>query len=112
MQRHLEAEHVSKIRYLRQSQECSKVSKICSYFAVIYFYSFGRLQANSVVSRAAVDYVRQLKIGKEVGTRKISIIKTPRKYGNMLFSITAGLGTLIQERSAVYVIKEPIFTKE
>ena len=39
LQRHLGAKHVSKIQYLQQSPECSKVSKICSYFVVISFLS-------------------------------------------------------------------------
>ena len=39
------------IRYLQQSQEFSKVLKICSYFSEIYFLSNGNLQGNIVLEQ-------------------------------------------------------------
>ena len=82
LQRNLKAEHILEIRYLRQSQECSKVSKICSYFAVIYFYSFRHLQANSegsnnqVIFFSSLSTVEQMKLMKNwEGKAKICLEK-------------------------------------
>ena len=61
-----------KIHYLWHSQQWSKVSKICGYFDVIYFDSFGNLQANT-------DHVDSSKVLKS------------RLYSKMFFNLNLKL---------------------